>query len=92
MRSIQHPCRHFKTILQAFASKITLTDLAAEAMVSPADEDLLTVEVMPRITNFLHLVLWGIVLCTSTMKSARTEGSPTTVQSRGRWSHQTVGT
>ena len=91
MRSIQHPGRHFKTILQPFARKIALTDLAAETMVSPSDEDLLTVEVVPRIANFLHLVLWGIVLRTSTMKSACTDRSRTTVQSRGRWSRQTVG-
>src|ERR1017187_2847140 len=66
MRSSQHPCRHFKTILQPFACEKTLTDLAAKTMVSPSDEDLLTVEVVPRIANYLHLVLWGIVLCTFT--------------------------
>src|ERR1035441_3819414 len=41
-------------------------------MVTPSDEDLLTVEVVPRIANFLHLVLWGIVLCTSITRPGRT--------------------
>jgi hypothetical protein len=90
MRSIQHPCRHFKTILQTFARKIALTDFAAETMVSPSDEDLLTVEVVPRIANFLHLVLWGIVFRTSITAYAHIDPSTTTVQSHGRWSHRTV--
>jgi hypothetical protein len=50
MRSIQHPGRDFKTILQPLARKIALTDLPAETMVTPSDEDLLTVEVVRRRT------------------------------------------
>jgi hypothetical protein len=92
MRSIQHPCRHFETILQSLAGKITLTDLAAETMVSPSDEDLLTVEVVPRIANFLHLVLWGIVLCTSTLKYVPIDLSTTIVPSPDRWSRLIVET
>src|SRR5712691_9701699 len=90
MRSIQHPCRYFKTILQPFARKITLTNLAAETIVSSSDEDLLAVEVMPRIANFPHLVLWGIVLCTSITTYGHIDPLTTTVPCHGRSNYLTA--
>ena len=90
MRSIQHPCRYFKTILQPFARKITLTNLAAETIVSSSDEDLLAVEVMPRIANFPHLVLWGIVLCTSITTHGHIDPLTTTVPCHGRSNYPTA--